>query len=159
MDGFSMTPLSTRSEVIRAFRKFWNRSSKEEEELLAADYCAPGLDCHAIARQPRTLSGLLYNFHTFAPISGFLIRLRIAKKIAATKLLGWKILSVCNAERNLAKARIRRHDVQFAKMNGNSSVTPGRNGRHSNTLRLTTTTGSKRKRRSFWESAPNRNLR
>ena len=51
------------------------------------------------------------------------------------------------------------HAVQFAKTNGNSSVTPARNGRRSSNYGLIITTASKMKRRCFWESAQNRNLR
>ena len=57
------------------------------------------------------------------------------------------------------KRRSRRHAVQFAKMNGNLFVTAARNGRRSNGWRLIITTASKKKRRAFWASAPNRNLR
>jgi hypothetical protein len=39
-------------------------------------------------------------------------------------------------------------------MNGNLFVTEAKNGRRSNSWRLITTTGSKRKRHAFWGSAP-----
>jgi hypothetical protein len=40
-------------------------------------------------------------------------------------LAGWKILSVCNAERSSLKARNRRR-AQFVKMKGNLSATLAR---------------------------------
>ena len=59
----------------------------------------------------------------------------------------WKTLSACNAGRSLLRLRNRRRVVQFAKMNGNSSVTPARNGRRSSDYGLIITT-------AFEEEAP-----
>jgi kynureninase len=59
-----MTLISTRSEVIRAFRKYWNRSSKKKREGGEGDFREPNV----IRAAPAPLYNTFHEVWRFARI-------------------------------------------------------------------------------------------
>src|SRR5205807_2128535 len=70
---------------------------------------------------------------------------------------GWRTLSAFNAGHSLAKPRSRRHDVRFARTNGNSFATTGSSGRRCRSWRCIIATVSKKRHHDFTASERNRN--